>query len=95
MTCTCNVFLHSMVHLDILNAHESIVYKSNIRSAILYRSEVWYLNKNEMGILQKTEISMVRRMCGVQLKDGKGAKDFVMLCLSESIDLWSMANNVS
>ena len=45
------------------------VYKSDIRLAILYGSEAWCLKESEMGILQRTERSMVRTMCGVQLKD--------------------------
>ena len=43
------------------------VYKSYVRPAILYGSEAWCLKENEMGILRRTERSMVRVMCGVQL----------------------------
>ena len=41
-------------------------YKSYIRPAILYGSEAWCLNENEMGILCRTESSIVSI---VQLKD--------------------------
>ena len=45
------------------------------------------LEKSEMGIL-RTERSMVREMCGVQLKDRKRSTDFMfMMCLKEIIDL--------
>ena len=42
-----------------------------VRSAILYGSEAWCLNEGEMGILRRTERSMVIAMCVVQLKDRK------------------------
>ena len=45
------------------------VNRGNVRPAILYGSEAWCLKKSKMGILQRTERSMVRAMCGVQLKD--------------------------
>ena len=43
--------------------------KSSVRSAILYGSDVWCLNERKMGILQRIERSMMRTMCGVQLKN--------------------------
>ena len=39
-----------------------------------YGNEEWCLKGSEMGILQRTERSVVRAMCGVQLKDGKRSK---------------------
>ena len=47
------------------------VYKSYIKPAILYGSEAWCLKKSEMGILQWSEESMVRAMCGVRHRDRK------------------------
>ena len=48
-----------------------------------------------MGILRMTEGSMVRAMCGVQLKDRKRSRDLLfMLGLKESIDQLAMANSV-
>ena len=47
------------------------VYKSNIWSAILYGSQAQCQKKYEIGILQRTERSKVRAICGVQLKDKK------------------------
>ena len=64
---------------------------SYIRSAILYGSEAWCLTESDIGILRKTEISMVRAMCGVKRKDR--AKD-LMLCLNETIDRLAIANSV-
>ena len=37
--------------------------------AMLCGSEAWCLKECEMGILQRTERSIVRAMCGVQLED--------------------------
>ena len=45
------------------------VYKSYVRPSMLYGSEAWCLKESEMGILRRTERSMVRAMCGVQKKD--------------------------
>ena len=47
-----------------------------------------------MRISQRTERSMVRAMCGVQLKDRKRSADLtVMLGLNETIDQTAMANS--
>ena len=51
------------------------VYMSYARPAILYGSEAWCLKESEIGILQSTERSMVRAICGVQLKDRKRSTD--------------------
>ena len=46
-----------------------------------------------MGIL-RSEISVVRAMCGVQLKDRNRAKDLMlMLGLDETIDQLTLANS--
>ena len=47
------------------------VYKGYVRPAILYGSESWCLNEGMIGVLRRTERSMVRAMCGVQHKDRK------------------------
>ena len=41
------------------------VYRTCVRSALLYGSEMWCLRENEMAILRKAESAMVRAMCGV------------------------------
>ena len=71
------------------------VYRSYVRSAILYGSEAWCLKESEMGILQRTERSMVWAMCGVQLKYRTRSTDLMfMLCLIETIDQLAMASRV-
>ena len=42
---------------------KEVVYKSYVRPTILYESVAWCLKESEMGILPRTEISMVRAMC--------------------------------
>ena len=53
------------------------VHRSYVSPAILYGSEAWCLKESEMGILRRTERSMVRALCEVQLKD---RKDLRILC---------------
>ena len=47
------------------------VYGSYVRQAMIYGSEACCLKESEMRLLRSTERSMVRAMCGVQLKDRK------------------------
>ena len=47
------------------------VYTSHVMPRILYGSEAWCLRERKVGILQRTERSMVSTVCGVQLKDRK------------------------
>ena len=73
---------------------EGAVYKSYIRPAILYGSEAWCLKESEMGILQRTERSLVRAMCGVHLKHRNRSTDLMfMLGLGEAIDQLAMTNS--
>ena len=37
--------------------------------AMLYGSETWCLRENEIAVLRRTEIAMVRAMCGAKLTD--------------------------
>ena len=69
------------------------VYKAYVSQTILYGSEESCLK--DMGILRRTERSMVRAMCGVQLKDRKRSMDLMfMLGLNKTIDQLAMANSV-
>ena len=70
-------------------------YKSYVRSAILYGSEAWCLKESEMGILQRTERSIMRTMCGVQLKDRKRSMDLMfMLDLNKTIEQLAVSNSI-
>ena len=68
---------------------------SKVRQKILYGSEAWCLKESEKGILRRTERSMLRAMCRVQLKDRKKSTDLMfMLDLKETIDQVAMAKSV-
>ena len=70
-------------------------YRSYVGPAILFRSEEWCLKESVMGILRTTERSMVRAMCGVQLKTKKDSMDrMFVLCLNNTMDQLAMANSV-
>ena len=71
------------------------VNKSYVKPAILYGSEAWCLKESKMGILRRTERSMARAMCGVQLRDRKRSMDLMfMQGLKETIDHLTMASSV-
>ena len=73
---------------------KGIIYKSCVRSAILYGSEKWSLGLNKMEILQRTERAIVRNMCRVKLMDKKSTEDLMrMLDLNETIDQLAKANS--
>ena len=42
---------------------KGMVYRSCVRSAMLYGSETWCLRENEMITFRRTERAMVRSMC--------------------------------
>ena len=70
------------------------VHKNYVRLAILYGSAARSLNESEMRILQSTKRSMMRPLCGVQLKDRRRSTDLMfMLGLNETIDQLAMANS--
>ena len=72
------------------------VYESVVMPAILYGSEAWCLKESEMGILRRTEISMVGAMCGVHLKDGKRSKALMFMWgLYGIVDRLAMASSVN
>ena len=66
--------------------------KCYVWPAILHESGAWCLKESEMGILRRTERSLVRAMCGVQLKDRKIYVDLMfILGLDDTIDQLAMA----
>ena len=74
---------------------KGMVYRSCVRSAMLYGSETWCFRENEMIILRRTERAMARSMCGVKLVDGKNTEDLMkMLGLKETLDKMAQANGV-
>ena len=74
---------------------KGMVYRTCVRPAMLCGSETWCLKENEMGILRRTERSMVRSMCGVKLMDRKNMEELMeMLGLKETLDRMAKANGV-
>ena len=73
---------------------KGMVYRSCVKSAMLYGSEMWCLRENEIKIF-KTGRAMVRSMCGVKLVDRKNTEDLMkMLGLKEILDNMVQANGV-
>ena len=73
---------------------KGIVYRSCVRSAMLYGSETWCLRESEMAIL-KTERAMVRSMCKVKLVGRKNTEELMkMLGLKKTLDRMAKANGV-
>ena len=71
------------------------VYRSCIRSALLYGSETWCLRESDMAILRRTERAMVRSICGVKLVDRKNTEELMeMLGLKEMLDRLAQVNGV-
>ena len=71
------------------------VYESYVRPAMLFGGETWCLKESEIGILRRTERSMVRAMCREQLKDIKRSTDLMFLLgLTETMNQLAMANSV-
>ena len=71
------------------------VYKSCVKSAMLYGSEAWCLRENEMAILRITERAMIRAMCGVKLSDRRNSEELMdMLEITESLDRMAKASSM-
>jgi len=51
------------------------IYESRVRSAMLYRSETWYLREKEIAILKRME----RAMCGVKLMDRRNIEGLMAM----------------
>ena len=74
---------------------KGMVYRSCVRSAMLYGSETWCLRENEKIILRRTERALVRSTCEAKLVDRKNSEDLMkMLDLKETLDKMAQANGV-
>ena len=71
------------------------VYKSCVRSAMLYGSEAWCLREKKIAILRRTERAMIRAMCGVKLFDQRNSEELMdMLGIKESLDRMVKASSM-
>jgi len=69
------------------------IYRSCVRSALLYGSETWCLGKKEL--ILRTERAIVRAMCGMKLMDRKNTDELMdMLGLKETLDKVAIASGV-
>ena len=48
-----------------------VVYTSSMRSCLIHGSEIWLIDMERKAKLDKTEMSMIRWMCGFTLTDRK------------------------
>ena len=64
---------------------KGMVYRSCVRSAMLYGSETWCLRENEMIILRRTERAVVGSTCGVKLVDRKNTEDLMKIRLEGNL----------
>ena len=78
MSRECGELLYGRVYSLKL---KQAVYKSHVRPAILCGSEEWWQKESEMGIVRRTERSMVRAMCGVQHTDIKRSTILCSCCI--------------
>ena len=71
------------------------IYRTCVRSAMLYGSETWCMREKDVAILIRTERAMMRAMCGVKLKEKKNTKELMnMLGIAETIDMVAKGNGV-
>ena len=54
-----------------------MVYRACVRLVMVYGGETWNLKNVEGNILKRTERAMIRRMCGVKLKDRKNTLELM------------------
>ena len=74
---------------------KGMVYRSCVRSAMLYGSETRCLGESEMAVLRRTERAMVRSMGGVKLVDRNNTEELTeMLDLKKTLDRMAKENGV-
>lgn len=56
------------------------VYKSVLRPVLLYGAETWSLRKKEEGLLERTEMRMVRWIAGISLLERRESDDIRRMC---------------
>ena len=65
--------------------HRARVYNACIRSAMLYGAVTWALTQREESLLQACDRRMLRRLCGVTLRDRIPSDEVLRRCGLESI----------
>ena len=53
------------------------LYNTYMRKVLMHGSETWAMKRKDKQRMMRTERSMVRRMCGVSLKDRQRSRDLL------------------
>jgi len=64
-----------LTDMDISLIMRGRLYSSCVQSSMLHGSETWPVRKENVVALQRAEMSMVRWMCGVKVKERVPSKD--------------------
>ena len=56
------------------------VYKTVVRPVILYGAETWSLKRKEEGLLERTEMRMIRWIAGISLLERRESQDIRRMC---------------
>ena len=56
------------------------IYKTIVRPVLLYGAETWALRRKEEGLLERTEMRMVRWIAGISLLERRESKDIRKMC---------------
>ena len=56
------------------------IYKTVVRPVLLYGAETWSLRKKEEGLLERTEMRMVRWIAGISLQERRESQDIRRMC---------------
>ena len=55
------------------------IYRSRVRSVMLYGSETWCLRKNDIAALERTEKAMIKAMRGIKLTEKRSSEELMTL----------------
>ena len=61
------------------------VYRTCVQSVMVYGSETWAMKADDMQRLERTEMMMIRWMCGVRLSDKKASAELLSRLDIESV----------
>ena len=71
------------------------IYRSCVKSAMLYGNKTWCLRENEMAILRNTAKAMMRAMCGVNMIEKRRRQELMsLLGLKDTLDGLDRASGV-
>ena len=77
-------------HIGASHRMKGKIFRACVQSVLTYGTETWAMKAENLHSLERAEHMMVRRMCGVSLKDRKRSEDLYNL-----LDIKSVAKVVS